>query len=243
MSKEIPTPYVWTLQPQVGAAAGASQDYSTRMNWLSAGNKMINRVNSIRDDRNQILVRQAALTETPRSMLNPHNWPASLIQSPVYPPETIRLPDNEFQETIMTNDGMQLAGGATKLRGGDMCRAAWCSGYPDTDDTLKRKQLLGLGLQLNEQLPLPQPYRVRADGVFQLAGGSKFPINALSRQNLLAIQTSPSVPRDGGIGSYQFVQEFVPSVYLNPYSGNPRTYPDEFISNFDAFTNSVDGYA
>lgn len=244
MSKEIPTPYVWTLQPQVGAAAGASQDYSTRMNWLSAGNKMISRVNHVRDERNQILVRQAALTETPRNMLNPRNWPASVIQSPVYPPDTIRLPDNEYAEQIMTNDGMQLAGGASKMmNGGDMCRAVWCSGYPDGDDSLKRHRLSGLGLQLNEQLPIAQPYRVRSDGVFQLAGGSRTPLAALSRQSLLALQTSPSVPRDGGLGTYQFVQEFVPSVYLNPYAGNPRTYPDEFISNFDVYTNSVDGYA
>lgn len=243
MSKEIPTPYVWTLQPQVGAAAGASQDYSTRMNWLSAGNKMISRVNDIRDERNQILVRQAAITETPRNMLNPRNWPASAIQSPVYRPDALRLPDNEIAEQVMTNSGMQLAGGARRLCGGDMCRAIWCSGYPDTDDYDKRQSLAGLGLQLNEQLPLPQPYRVRSDGVFQLAGGSRVPLSGLSQQNLLALQSSPSVPRDGGLGTYQFVQEFVPSVYINPYSGNPRTYPDEFISNFDVYTNSVDGYA
>lgn len=243
MSKEIPTPYVWTLQPQVGAAAGASQDYSTRMNWLSAGNRMITRVNDIRDERNQLLVRQAALTETPRNMLNPRNWPASALQSPIFVPETIRLPDNEIAEQLMTNEGMQLAGGACRMKGGDMCRAVWCSGYPDEDDSVARKKLGGFGLQLNEQLPLPQPYRVRSDGVFQLAGGSRTSMEALSRQNLLALQTSPSVPRDGGLGTYQFVQEFVPSVYINPFSGNPRTYPDEFISNFDAYTNSVDGYA
>ncbi|ARE31895.1 pVIII [red squirrel adenovirus 1] len=224
MSKEIPTPYVWTFQPQMGAAAGASQDYSTRMNWLSAGNKMIQRVNDIRDSRNQILMRQAALTETPRNTLNPRVWPAALIDTPAHPPLTITLPDNELLEHSMTTHGMQLAGG------GPIGRSPITNGCS------------GLGLQLNEQLPAPQPYRLRADGLFQLAGGSKINTTALSTPNLIALQTSPSVPRSGGIGSWQFVQEFVPAVYLNPYSGLPQTYPDEFIHNYDAYTDSVDGY-
>lgn len=66
MSKEIPTPYMWSYQPQMGLAAGASQDYSTRMNWLSAGPSMISRVNGVRSHRNQILLEQAAVTSTPR---------------------------------------------------------------------------------------------------------------------------------------------------------------------------------
>ena len=55
MSKEIPTPYMWSYQPQMGLAAGASQDYSTRMNWLSAGPSMISRVNGVRSHRNHIV--------------------------------------------------------------------------------------------------------------------------------------------------------------------------------------------
>ena len=79
MSKDIPTPYVWTYQPQLGQAAGASQDYSTRMNWLSAGPSMIDQVNQIRVERNNILLRQAAATETPRLVRNPPNWPARYL--------------------------------------------------------------------------------------------------------------------------------------------------------------------
>nr|WRQ19857.1 MAG: pVIII protein [unidentified adenovirus] len=223
MSKEIPTPYVWTFQPQMGAAAGASQDYSTRMNWLSAGNKMIQRVNDIRDARNQILVKQAAITETPRSIMNPRIWPAPLIESQIHPPVTVALPDNERLERDMVDHGMQLGGGG---RFGRMPLMTGCS---------------GMGLQLNEQLPIPAPLRLRSDGLFQLAGGARV-LPDLSTQQLLALQTSPNVPRSGGIGSWQFVQEFVPSVYLNPYSGQPTTFPDEFISNYDVYTDSVDGY-
>lgn len=219
MSKEIPTPYVWTFQPQMGAAAGAAQDYSTRMNWLSAGNKMIARVNDIRDTRNRLLIRQAAITETPRRVMNPRVWPAAYIDSQVHPPMTINLPDNELLEQQMSNHGMQLAGGGSII-----------------------PQLQGRGIQLNEQLPFPRPFRLRSDGLFQLAGGSRVNPSALSTQHALAIQTSPSVPRDGGIGSWQFVQEFVPSVYFNPYSGDPDTFPDEFMPNYDNYTNSVDGY-
>jgi hypothetical protein len=38
------------------------------------------------------------------------------------------------------------------------------------------------------------------------------------------------------------VEEFTPSVYFNPFSGSPGQYPDEFIPNFDAISESVDGY-
>lgn len=228
MSKEIPTPYVWTFQPQMGAAAGASQDYSTRMNWLSAGNKMIQQVNDIRDARNQILIKQAAITETPRSVMNPRTWPAPLIDNPVRPPMAVALPDNERLERQMVDHGMQLAGGGGLFLDVPL--------PPPTVSVVS-----GAGLQLNEGLPVPPPYRVRSDGLFQLAGGSRAPPD-LSTRHLLALQTSPSVPRSGGIGSWQFVQEFVPSVYLNPYSGYPDTYPHEFISNYDLYSNSVDGY-
>lgn len=155
--------------------------------------------------------------------MNPRIWPAPLIDSQVHPPVAVALPDNEFLERRMVDRGMQLAGGG-HLRDVPMA--------PPT---------AGMGLQLNEALPLPSPYRLRPDGLFQLAGGSRAPPD-LSTRHLLALQTSPSVPRSGGIGSWQFVQEFVPSVYLNPYSGHPDTYPNEFISNYDLYTESVDGY-
>lgn len=223
MSKEIPTPYVWTQQPQVGAAAGAAQDYSTRMNWLSAGPRMIQHVNYIRDTRNQLLMRQAAITETPRPVMNPRTWPAPMIEEPVRPPMTVALPENELLEERMTNHGMQLAGGGHVPRG-------------------VSQQFIGQGLQLNEQLPRYRPFRLRPDGIFQLAGGARVSPTALSQRNVLAISTAPSVPRSGGIGSWQFVQEFVPAVYLNPFSGPPDSYPDEFIPDYDINTGSVDGY-
>lgn len=227
MSKEIPTPYVWTQQPQMGTAAGAAQDYSTRMNWLSAGPRMIQHVNLLRETRNQLLMRQAALTETPRTVMNPRVWPASMIEAPVRRPMTVALPENELLEERMTNEGMQLAGG----------------GRWPARQNVHRLIMQGQGLQLNEQLPRSRPYRLRSDGMFQLAGGSRVLPSSLSRRNVLAISTAPSVPRSGGIGSWQFVQEFVPTVYLNPYSGPPDTYPDEFIPDYDVDTGSVDGYS
>ncbi|RDT70886.1 hypothetical protein DW287_08955, partial [Haemophilus influenzae] len=88
MSKDIPTPYMWSYQPQMGLAAGASQDYSTRMNWLSAGPHMISQVNDIRTHRNQILVKQAAITTTPRKNHNPKEWTASLVYQEIPGPTT-----------------------------------------------------------------------------------------------------------------------------------------------------------
>lgn len=191
----------------MGTAAGAAQDYSTRINWFGAGNKMIQQVYDIREARNAILSKQADITETPRPVMNPPFWPAPLINKTINPPVAVPL-ENTAKQTLMTNDGMQLAGG----------------------------KMLGRGIQLNEQLPY-HPYRVRSDGVFQLAGGSAEPANTY-----LALQTSSTVPRSGGIGSWQFIQEFVPSIYYNPYSGPPGNYPYEFIFNYDLVTDSVDGY-
>lgn len=222
MSKEIPTPYVWSYQPQMGVAAGASQDYSTKMNWLSAGNSMIHHVNGIRNLRNQILMRQARVSATPRAEVNPRNWPARFLIHPYAPPMTVELPRNDKAEVDMTNSGLQLAGGGVKR---------YLAG-------IKPQTCSGAGIQLHEEVPSAS--LLRPDGLFQLAGGSRSSFSPVQRY--LAVQTASAAPRSGGIGSKQFVQEFVPAVYINPFSGTPGTYPDAFISNYDYITDSVDGY-
>lgn len=214
---------MWTFQPQLGQAAGASQDYSTRMNWLSAGPSMISQVDSIRAERNRILLHQAAVSATPRAIMNPPAWPASHLFQPVGAAQTLELPRNELLETVMTNSGMQLAGG----------------GVHRTKD-IKPEDLVGRGIQLNSYQP--STTRLRPDGVFQLAGGSRSSFNP-GINTLLTLQPAASVPRSGGIGEVQFVHEFVPSVYFQPFSGPPGSYPDEFIYNFDVATDSIDGYA
>lgn len=224
MSKEIPTPYVWTYQPQSGRAAGASQDYSTRINWLSAGPHMISQVNDIRDQRNQILLRQAAITETPRVITNPPRWPASMLIQPSDPPISLELPRNEMLEVGMANSGMQLAGGGSRIHHAQR----W----------INSSHFGGLGIQLNSDIPSAST--LRPDGVFQLGGGGRSSFNPVD--TFLTLQTSSSVPRSGGLGSRQFVEEFVPTVYFYPYSGPPDTFPDAFMRNYDVVTNSIDGY-
>lgn len=222
MSKDIPTPYMWTFQPQLGQAAGASQDYSTRMNWLSAGPGMINQVNAIRAERNNILLTQAAVTETPRLVRNPPSWPAPYLFQPVGVPQTFELPRNEVIESVMSNEGMQLAGGGRKR-----------------PMEIKESCLTGRGIQLTSDAPSAS--WLRPDGVFQLAGGSRSSFNP-GVANYLTLQPASSLPRSGGLGAVQFVHEFVPSVYFQPFSGPPGTYPDEFIYNYDIVSDSVDGY-
>lgn len=215
MSKEIPTPYVWTLNPQMGVAAGASQDYGTKMNWLSAGANMIHQVNHIREQRNTLLMKQGAITETPRNVTNPSYWPAAMLMKPHIPPVTVELPRNYQLERVMHNSGMQIAGGS------------------------RVNHFNGRGLQLNEKQSTS--LKLRPDGIFQLAGGSRSSFNP-KVVNYLALQGEPNVPRAGGLGTIQFLQEFVPSIYFNPFSGQPDTYPDEFIFNYDLAKDSVDSY-
>ncbi|QFF92283.1 protein VIII [Human adenovirus 4] len=226
MSKEIPTPYMWSYQPQMGLAAGAAQDYSTRMNWLSAGPGMISRVNDIRAHRNQILLKQSALTATPRNHLNPRNWPATLVYQEIPQPTTVLLPRDAQAEVQLTNSGVQLAGGAT------LCRH-----HPPQG--IKRLVIRGRGTQLNDEV-VSSSLGLRPDGVFQIAGSGTSSFTP--RQAVLTLESSSSQPRSGGIGTLQFVEEFTPSVYFNPFSGSPGHYPDEFIPNFDAISESVDGY-
>lgn len=232
MSKEIPTPYMWSYQPQMGLAAGASQDYSTKMNWLSAGPHMISRVNNIRAHRNQLLLEQAALTATPRNNLNPPSWPASLVYQETPPPTNVLLPRDAQAEVQMTNLGAQLAGGAR-------FRYRVHPTAPYVRPGIKKVIIRGKGVQLNDET-VNSSLGLRPDGVFQLAGSGRSSFTP--RQAYLTLQSSASQPRSGGIGPLQFVEEFVPSVYFQPFSGSPGQYPDEFIPNFDAVSDSVDGY-
>ncbi|ARQ79791.1 pVIII [bat adenovirus 10] len=212
MSKDIPTPYVWSYQPQIGTAAGASQDYSTKMNWLSAGNSMIKSVNRIRNQRNEILLKQAMVTETPRNVANPPIWPAEALHQPFKLPTEIPLPRNGPLEHMMTNNGMQLAGG-------------------------RAYNLVGCGVQLSESYA---PLSVRSDGIFQLGGGSRGHISP--QHQWILLQSGSNKPRSGGLGSAQFVEEFVPTVYYNPYSGPPTNYPEQFIYNYDVVEDRVANY-
>lgn len=197
MSKEIPTPYVWNYQPQAGTAAGASQDYSTRLHWLSAGKSMISKVNTICENRNSILLSKG-MQQLARLNANPPFTNRSQSVT------ALKLPRYEILEQRMSNSGMQLAGGSLSLAE-PLCK---------------------------------QP--LAPDGSFQLGGGAK----VFSREpQIMLLENNPVVEYSGGMGEKQFVKEFVPAVYFNPYSGLPASYPDQFISNYDAVTDSVDGYA
>ncbi|AWY10554.1 pVIII [Polar bear adenovirus 1] len=61
----VPTPYIWSYQPQLGIRSGASQDYSTRINWLGAGDQTVTKIRRLNDERNRILMEQSRLTDIP----------------------------------------------------------------------------------------------------------------------------------------------------------------------------------
>lgn len=257
-SKVVPSPYVWTPQPQRGTAAGASQDYSTKMNWLSAGPAMVQRVNGLREARNQILMQQALRDETARPVLNPPVWPAAAIQKSPDPPITLTLPRDEALEEEMTDNGAQLAGGLWPGR--NRCaRTLGGAGLWTLNRAPLSRGISGGALSLNDNtLPSlvcsrtafggvcssssPAPWTaIRPDGTFQL-GGTGPPRHPPAYFENLTLSSQPSQPRAGGIGLDQFVTEFIPSVYLNPFSGGPGTFPDQFQANYDIVSESVAGY-
>lgn len=267
-SKVVPSPYMWTPQPQRGTAAGASQDYSTRMNTMSAGPRLNALTNGIRATRNSILMNQAMYTETPRPVMNPPVWPAATILRQADPPVTVTLPRDESLEEVMVDEGAQLAGGgAVRVRvhrRGGLGAALPLGAAPyglrsappayvtcPAEPHLRQVPIRGAGLQLNDEhissgvlwrgFPSAGRTALRSDGVFQL-GGSGPIAEGPGQAQFLTLQSLPSVPRSGGIGEVQFVREFVPTVYLNPFSGGPGTYPDQFQSNYNIVTETVQGY-
>lgn len=258
-AKVIPSPYMWTPQPQRGTAAGAAQDYSTRMNWMSAGPGLINRVNQIREARNQILQNEALATETPRAVLNPPVWPAGAIYGAdkIAPPIHLTLPRNESLEEAMVDDGAQIAGGALLdfapgvYRYRHNPRRALLRNTPYSPPTeggvyAARPGIRGGALVLAEHIAPDREQRqqriaLRSDGSFQL-GGSGVPRYSRPQLQEITLSSRSSVPRSGGIGLNQFVNEFVPTVYLNPFSGPPGTFPDQFQPNYDIVTETVSGY-
>ena len=251
-SKVVPSPYVWTPQPQRGTAAGASQDYSTKMNWLSAGPAMVQRVNGLREARNAILMQQALRDETARPVLNPPVWPASAIWKSPDPPISVTLPRDEALEEEMTDRGAQLAGGLWPRRY-RRARDVGGAGLWPADRAPYSRRISGGALSLNDNtLPRqvncsssPVPFgnwtALRSDGTFQL-GGTGAPRHPPTYFANLTLSSRPSQPRSGGIGLDQFVSEFVPSVYLNPFSGGPGTFPDQFQPNYDIVSESIAGY-
>ncbi|ACJ14523.1 pVIII [Murine adenovirus 3] len=214
-----PSPYMWTFQPQRGTAAGASQDYSTRLNWLSAGPSLRGKVIEVNQARNSILLNQQEAVPTPRRDINPPSWPASLIFHPRPKPIAVLPAHPDSFDPNVTLEGAQLAGGAwVRYKSGNEVRYT-------------------APIQLAEEPTSRTPTAYALAQELQLAGG------ATATPPLMGeLAGAPRVPRSGGIGSWQFTQEFPPTVYLNPYSGAPDTFPHQFLSNYDSVSQSVNGY-
>ncbi|AAA42432.1 pVIII [Murine mastadenovirus A] len=211
-----PSPYVWTFQPQRGTAAGASQDYSTRINWLSAGPELRGKVVQLNEARNAILMKEQESVPTPRAEANPSFWPAALIFQPRPQAIPVHPAHPDTFDAALTSNGAQLAGGA------------WIN-YKN--GSVRYEAPLQLA---EEQVGGPlNAFAIKHQ--LQLAGG------ALSA-SMSEMSGAPRIPRSGGIGSWQFSREFPPTVYLNPFSGSPDTFPHQFLSNYDSFSHTVDGY-
>lgn len=64
----------------------------------------------------------------------------------------------------------------------------------------------------------------------QLQGGM-FPLDNV--RNLTLLEEEARVPRNGGLNPQQFIREFPPVVYTNPFSGDEAYFPKEFSPLFD----------
>ncbi|QIZ64168.1 pVIII [Guinea pig adenovirus 1] len=220
MSKEIPTPYVWLYEPQRGRARGASQDYSTRAYWMSAGPAMISRLNAVRLARNGLLLQQAAITETPRAVLNPPEWPPALLRQQ---PQRVNIPTQFSHATFPTaivGSGMSPPPPKRRRRG------------RDADARRSRQRRVSNAIYTTVAGARPQSSEAAAAALAAVDRSAE----------LLRRATFPSAPRSGGLGAQRFVEEFVPEVYLNPFAGEPSNFPLEFIPQYDVQTGTVHDY-
>ncbi|WGZ76470.1 MAG: pVIII protein [Agile wallaby adenovirus 1] len=235
------TPYIWKYQPETGTAAGARQNYGAVINWLGADPKLYARIQEVNRQRNDLDIFRAAINRHEIAS-NFNNWPAYQIYQPagtVYTPPS-RLHISSVADAVATADGAQLSGGiSTPISGG---------GYSLGDGRQYRKLTRDL-------LPFPTNWQVFEDGEWKnISGGSanatsSYPQMIYENQPTIVkyyrpgqqlqgyFPTTPSthllteesrVPRSGGLDPVQFIREFSPVVYKNPFSKPLQYFPKEF---------------
>ncbi|ASU50483.1 pVIII [Odocoileus adenovirus 1] len=207
------TPYIWKYQPETGFTAGAHQDYGAVINWFQANPQMFARIQEVNANRNDIDQTRAFLTRTDIAA-NINNWPSTQLKqrkSSLYIPAKLKEEITNL-DFLSTANGIQLSGP-----------------YP----TFKQEILVGTGSNDLTSYPMisastPNILKYQRPGQ-QLQGTGVFPSN-----KSLITETS-RLPRSGGLSPEQFISEFPPIVYNQPFSESLLFFPKEFNPLFDPF--------
>lgn len=207
------TPYIWTYKPETGTAAGARQDYGSVINWLRASPQLCQRIREVNNFRNYIDKTRSHLSDEMTCYFNA--WPANVVSqpegTPYRPAPNPVLGQHSIHDFLSTAEGSQIAGGLISSPDISGHGANALSSYP----TLK---------YVNVDSPILS-YRHPGQ---QLQGGS-----ITSKNDNFLLSEESRVPRSGGLSPLQFLQEFPPIVYNNPFSENMLYFPKEFSPLFE----------
>ncbi|QJR83102.1 pVIII [Bearded dragon adenovirus 1] len=240
------TPYIWQYQPQTGAAAGARQDYGAVVNWISSDPRLYARVQNTNALRNRIDERRQPWCDD-GTYADFNRWTSGELwqprgTAPVLPPQYPSL--GTMLDQTFTSEGTQLAGSGTgPPNDGREYRKLTRDALPfphnwqvKGSDGVWRPVMKGgaaNSLTSYPQLlyPTPDLLRYRRPGA-QMQGGGGLESVTSDRVAFLLTEGS-SVPRSEGMTPHQFVQDFPPVVYQDPFSGSMRNFPKEFDPLFD----------
>ncbi|AIZ35778.1 pVIII [Psittacine adenovirus 3] len=224
------TPYLWTYQPQTGYPAGARQDYGSVPCWFNSAPDLYHRIMALNEERN--------LLDVGRSSARAFQVSAAAPASSYLPAKDPSLADSVITDKVKTWQGEQLAGGSYRLGDGRQYRK------------LSR-----------DSSPFPHNWQVYEDGSWKtISGGSCNALSSYPRAVYADLETysrpgqqiqapltgrgkrldsvhllteEATVPRQEGLTPLQFLSQFPPVVYSEPFSGNLAYFPKEFSPLFE----------
>lgn len=206
------TPYIWKYQPETGYTAGAHQDYGSVINWLNSNPQMFTRIRDVNLQRNNIDKTRGLVTRNDIHS-NINNWSASQLlqrQGSPYVPASLNLEASK-QDFIDSAHGMQLSGPKPidfKGTGSNNLSA-----YPMVSGNIP---------------PLMLYHRPGQ----QLQG-----MGTTSAENFHLMEEVSRLPRSGGLTPTEFLTEFPPIVYNDPFSKSLLYFPKEFDPLFSPNTD------
>lgn len=248
------TPYKWQFQPETGRAAGARQDYGSVINWFSAQGPLYERIRNVNQARN-LKDEMNELRVNPEMAQSFNQWRPEQIAQPLgtphIPPPIVGYAT--VSDLVQTRDGAQLSG---PISGGALYSP---SSYQLGDGRQYRKLT-------RDNHPFPHNWMVLENGKWspiEMDGGFSgilkwfpkipdFPAImkyrrpgqqlqgtgvGLNPKSYLLLSEQATVPRSGGMTSNQFMYEFPPVVYNDPFSGSLENFPKEFNPLFDPQTS------
>lgn len=239
-SKAYVDPYLYAYNPRSGTLAGAAQDYGSQVNWLGADVQLVSKIAELQARRNHMLGEWNNQRPGLIGPLNSHGgtrgWDASrIIQRggvPLLPPAEPSTAIETLTDRLVANEGVQLTGkGFLPPQDGRRYRKRTRDGFPFPhnwevwDPAVNMWKLVEDKGVDNSMMGLGSWYFPKS---VQLGG------EHLSNNRFVSLLERPNLPRQGGVGPYQFSVDFPPYPYGEPFSNyDMADFPAFFSPLYD----------